>query len=335
MRDSPVAQNTGNFASLLRDVASQVDERLAREFDRSGFPSKFAPMYANMLVGMVALTGQWWLDVRKPKKDEVVAHVVNLAWNGIVGPREEAAPGHRARRRVLTTPPLRTDRLDLEPVSRRARRRDGRASSPTAASTPSTTTSPRHRSRSCATATPARPPACSPDGREVWHSWIVRERESGAAIGFVQATVGATAGSSLASVDTADTPYDGRTSAELAWVIGVPWQGRGYATEAATAVRDAVRGPGSVTGDDVALVHAHIAPGHVALRDGRAAPRPAPERRRPRGRDPLGARPRRLTFCDEGRPCCARCNMGVPHAKTLGAVDQVSRRRESFARLGA
>jgi len=104
----------------------------------------------------------------------------------------------------------------------------------------------------------------SPDGREVWHSWIVRERESGAAIGFVQATVGATAGSSLASVDTAGTPYDGRTSAELAWVIGVPWQGHGYATEAAAAVRDGVRGVGSATGDDVALVHAHIAPGHVA-----------------------------------------------------------------------
>jgi len=85
VRDSPVAQNTGNFASLLRDVASQVDERLAKEFEAKGFPSKYAPMYANMLVGMVALTGQWWLDVRKPKKEEVVAHVVNLAWNGIVG----------------------------------------------------------------------------------------------------------------------------------------------------------------------------------------------------------------------------------------------------------
>ena len=85
VRDSPVAQNTGNFASLLRDVASQVDERLAKEFDRNSFPAKFAPMYSNMFVGMVALTGQWWLDVRKPKKDEVIAHVVNLAWNGIVG----------------------------------------------------------------------------------------------------------------------------------------------------------------------------------------------------------------------------------------------------------
>ena len=35
------------------------------------------------LVGMVAQTGQWWLDVRKPKKEEVVAHLVNLAWNGL------------------------------------------------------------------------------------------------------------------------------------------------------------------------------------------------------------------------------------------------------------
>jgi RimJ/RimL family protein N-acetyltransferase len=104
----------------------------------------------------------------------------------------------------------------------------------------------------------------SPDGREVWHSWIVRERASGRAVGFVQATVGATAGTSTASVDSAATPYDGATSAELAWVIGVPWQGRGYATEAALAVLEAVRGPASVTGDDVTLVHAHIAPGNAA-----------------------------------------------------------------------
>ena len=42
-------------------------------------------MYAQMLVGMVALTGQWWLDSRKFKKDEVAAHLVNLAWNGLTG----------------------------------------------------------------------------------------------------------------------------------------------------------------------------------------------------------------------------------------------------------
>ena len=43
----------------------------------------WAPLYSQMLVGMVAQTGQWWLDVRKPKKEEVVAHLVNLAWNGL------------------------------------------------------------------------------------------------------------------------------------------------------------------------------------------------------------------------------------------------------------
>lgn len=34
---------------------------------------------------MVALTGQWWLDVRRPKKAEVAAHLVNLAWHGLDG----------------------------------------------------------------------------------------------------------------------------------------------------------------------------------------------------------------------------------------------------------
>jgi hypothetical protein len=32
---------------------------------------------------MVALVGQWWLDSKKPKRDVVIAHLVNLAWNGL------------------------------------------------------------------------------------------------------------------------------------------------------------------------------------------------------------------------------------------------------------
>ena len=47
-----------------------------------GLQHQTRPMYSQMLVGMVALTGQWWLDVRKPGKDEVVAHLVNLTYNG-------------------------------------------------------------------------------------------------------------------------------------------------------------------------------------------------------------------------------------------------------------
>jgi len=85
VRDSPVTQATGSYASLISDVATQVEHILAAAFRRSGLETKFAPMYSQMLVGMVALTGQWWVDSRKPKKQEVAAHLVNLAWNGLSG----------------------------------------------------------------------------------------------------------------------------------------------------------------------------------------------------------------------------------------------------------
>ncbi|MGL5816532.1 MAG: TetR/AcrR family transcriptional regulator [Phycicoccus sp.] len=90
VRDSPTGQTTGSFASLMSDVSSQVDHILAAEFKRHKLDPKAAPMYAQMLVGMIALTGQWWLDNRKFKKHEVAAHVVNLAWNGLT--RLEAKP---------------------------------------------------------------------------------------------------------------------------------------------------------------------------------------------------------------------------------------------------
>jgi AcrR family transcriptional regulator len=85
VRDSPVAQASGSFSSLISDVATQVEHLLADEFKRRRLDPKNAPMYAQMLVGMVALTGQWWLDARKPKRSEVAAHLVNLAWNGLSG----------------------------------------------------------------------------------------------------------------------------------------------------------------------------------------------------------------------------------------------------------
>ncbi|MER7116632.1 TetR/AcrR family transcriptional regulator [Saccharomonospora azurea] len=83
VRDSPVASSTGTFSTLLNDIASQVEYVLAQEFDARGYDDKLAPLYAQALVGMVALTGQWWLDARKPKRDEVASHLVNLAWNGL------------------------------------------------------------------------------------------------------------------------------------------------------------------------------------------------------------------------------------------------------------
>ncbi|MFC7715075.1 GNAT family N-acetyltransferase [Nonomuraea recticatena] len=59
----------------------------------------------------------------------------------------------------------------------------------------------------------------SPDGLEEWRNWIVRRGHDGQAVGYVQATI----------------TEQGR-KAEIAWVIGLAWQRRGYASQAATAL---------------------------------------------------------------------------------------------------
>ena len=76
-------------------------------------------------------------------------------------------------------------------------------------------------------------------GEEVWHNWIIRPNDTGEAVGFVQATV------------TGDF-------ADVAWVVGVEWQGRGYASEAALAMRDWLASQG------VEIFTAHLHPGHAA-----------------------------------------------------------------------
>jgi len=85
VRDSPLGSASGSFVSIISDIASRVEHILAAEFRQRGYDPKNAPMYAQMLVGMVGTTGQWWLDARKPEKDEVAAHLCNLAWNGLHG----------------------------------------------------------------------------------------------------------------------------------------------------------------------------------------------------------------------------------------------------------
>ena len=83
VRDSNPSSGSGTFASLISDIASQVEYILGDVLKERGYDPKLAPLYAQMLVGMVAFTGQWWLDARKPELEEVAAHLVNLAWNGL------------------------------------------------------------------------------------------------------------------------------------------------------------------------------------------------------------------------------------------------------------
>ncbi|WP_139219434.1 TetR family transcriptional regulator [Actinopolyspora alba] len=83
VRDSPVASTTGTFSGLLNDIASQVEHIFGLQFSARGYDPELAPLYSQALVGMVALTAQWWLEVHRPGRDEVAAHLVNLAWNGL------------------------------------------------------------------------------------------------------------------------------------------------------------------------------------------------------------------------------------------------------------
>ena len=67
------------------DPRQTVEQLLLETFKGGGFDKRTVPMYARMLVGAVALVGEWWLDAGKPSREQVAAHVVNLMWNGLRG----------------------------------------------------------------------------------------------------------------------------------------------------------------------------------------------------------------------------------------------------------
>ncbi|GAA1964893.1 GNAT family N-acetyltransferase [Kitasatospora viridis] len=79
--------------------------------------------------------------------------------------------------------------------------------------------------------------AGSPDPAVSWCNWVVQM--DGSLTGTVQATV-----------------TDGGTTAEVAWVVGTPWQGRGIAREAARGL------VGWLAGHGVRTVLAHVHPEH-------------------------------------------------------------------------
>jgi len=84
-------------------------------------------------------------------------------------------------------------------------------------------------------------PGHSADGRQLWFNWMLRETTSGRLVGTVQATV---EGSRTVGA-----------RATLAWVVGVPFQRKGYAREAAHAVVVWLRNQGVDTMQ--AFVHPH------------------------------------------------------------------------------
>lgn len=83
VRDAPQNSTSGSFSSLMGDIAIKVEHLLANQFSQANMSPKWAPLYAQMLVGLIAQVGQWWLDERRMSKEDVASHVVNLVWNGM------------------------------------------------------------------------------------------------------------------------------------------------------------------------------------------------------------------------------------------------------------
>lgn len=97
---------------------------------------------------------------------------------------------------------------------------------------------------------------------ESWCNWVIRLREADCPVGTVQATV---------------TGDERGAVAEVAWVVGAPWQGRGIAMEAA---RGLVAWLGRLPAHTMV---AHVHPAHVASAAVAAAAGLAPTERSEEG----------------------------------------------------
>lgn len=85
LHDGPGGGADGSLSLVIGEIAERAETLLAVQFKDLGYDVRSAPMYARMLVGATALVGEWWLEERKPAREEVARHIVNLMWNGLRG----------------------------------------------------------------------------------------------------------------------------------------------------------------------------------------------------------------------------------------------------------
>lgn len=82
LRDAP--KQSSELPALMYDLADRISAVFTEQFKKAGYDSKFAPIYAHALVGMVAFVGQWWTESDKaPSVETVASHIGALAWTGL------------------------------------------------------------------------------------------------------------------------------------------------------------------------------------------------------------------------------------------------------------
>jgi AcrR family transcriptional regulator len=82
-RNSPVTTGRSGMRLVMSDVGMQVSAIFNSEFVRAGYDPAYAPIYAQGLIGMVTMAGQWWVESKDLPKHEVVRHVAALGYMGL------------------------------------------------------------------------------------------------------------------------------------------------------------------------------------------------------------------------------------------------------------
>jgi RimJ/RimL family protein N-acetyltransferase len=106
----------------------------------------------------------------------------------------------------------------------------------------------------------AQAPGGPPDGSQVWLNWMVRRRESGELVGFVQATLAMSALVEATLEQAGSTFPVCAVDATIAWIITSTHQRQGLASEAAGMMSDWLRL------NSVTRFAAYIHPDNIASR---------------------------------------------------------------------
>jgi len=91
-RDAPPSVRGSGMHSVITDLADRIRDIFEGEFGRLGWDQSVSPIYAHALIGMVTLTGQWWMENPEHPIDEVARHLAALGWMGLRHLPDDPAP---------------------------------------------------------------------------------------------------------------------------------------------------------------------------------------------------------------------------------------------------
>jgi AcrR family transcriptional regulator len=85
-----VAEAQETVADFIRQVAAEIAAELGEEMRNNGLDSGGAEPLAHGIVGMVQLSGDWWLRNRTMPRARLVEYLTSVLWQGFGGLAAEA-----------------------------------------------------------------------------------------------------------------------------------------------------------------------------------------------------------------------------------------------------